>query len=152
MKILNFGSCAAAVAVSKKGAAPSIPMHDEVQKAMKNMKEKDDKSDIVYHKIKHYLEENLSPATLSKLADFLCYSTVYTGNVVKRLFDKSFTEVLLDMRCNAAARLLWETEMPIDDVIKYVGYTNGGFFRSAFKERYGMNLLEYRKSVTGKAQ
>lgn len=77
---------------------------------------------------------------------------MYTGNVVKRLFDKSFTEVLLDMRCNAAARLLRETEMPIDDVIKYVGYTNGGFFRSAFKERYGMNLLEYRKSVTGKAQ
>ena len=69
--ILRFASCAAAVAVSKKGAAPSIPMHDEVQKAMKNMKEKDDKSDIVYHKIKHYLEENLSTATLSKLADFL---------------------------------------------------------------------------------
>ena len=150
--ILKFASCAAAVAVSKKGAAPSIPMHDEVQKAMKNMKEKDDKSDIVYHKIKHYLEENLSTATLSKLADFLCYSTVYTGNVVKRLFDKSFTEVLLDMRCNAAARLLRETEMPIDDVLKNVGYTNGGFFRSAFKERYGMNLLEYRKSLTGKAQ
>ena len=53
---------------------------------------------------------------------------------------------------NAAARLLRETEMPIDDVIKYVGYTNGGFFRSAFKERYGMNLVKYRKSVTGKAQ
>ena len=46
MKILNFGSCAAAVAVSKEGAAPSIPMHDEVQKAMKNMKEKDDKSTL----------------------------------------------------------------------------------------------------------
>ena len=54
--------------------------------------------------------------------------------------------------CNAAAKLLRETEMPIDDIIKNVGYTNGGFFRAAFKERYGMNLLEYRKGVTGKTQ
>ncbi len=145
--ILKTASCAAAIAVSKKGAAPSIPMYNEVQKALKSMKEKKDKSDIVYQKIVCYLEENLSTATLSELAEVLCYSVVYTGNIVKKLFNKPFTEVLSDMRCEAAAKLLKDTEIPVDDIIKNVGYANGGFFRAAFKEKYGKNLLEYRKNA-----
>lgn len=145
--ILKSASCAAAIAVSKNGAAPSIPMYAEVQDALKILKEKKDKSDIVYQKIRCYLEENLGTATLSELSEVLCYSVVYTGNIVKKLFGKPFTEVLSDMRCDAAAKLLRDTEMSVDDIIKNVGYANGGFFRAAFKEKYGKNLLEYRKSV-----
>lgn len=40
-----------------------------------------------------YLEENLSTATLSEPAEVLCYSVVYTGNNVKKLFNKPFTKV-----------------------------------------------------------
>ncbi len=148
---MRTASCAAAIAVSRNGAAPSIPTMDEVRLALTRMKEKKSgKEELLYQKIDSYISNNLAAATLKNLSEYLGYSDVYTGGIVKRLFGEAFTKVLQCRRCEAAAELLTSTDKPLSEVIKAVGYENENFFRTVFKEKYGKNLLEYRKSTRGK--
>lgn len=147
-KILKTASCASAIAVSRKGAASSIPASGEVCCALQCMKErKVGKSGVLRHKMERYFSENMKTATLDGLAHHLGYSTVYTGSVVKKLFGRPFTKVLQDRRCVAAAEMLADTDIAIKDIIKNVGYENENFFRTVFKEKYGKNLSQYRKEI-----
>lgn len=147
---MKTASCAAAIAVSRNGAAPSIPTMDEVRLALTRMKEKKNgREELLYQKIDLYISQNLTSATLKDLGACLGYSEVYAGSMVKRLFGEAFTKVLQSRRCEAAAELLTSTDMPLSEVIKAVGYENENFFRTIFKEKYGKNLLEYRKSMGG---
>lgn len=56
--------------------------------------------------------------------------------------------MLRNKRCDIAAQKLLHTDLSIDDIISDIGYENKSFFRKVFKERYGKNPLEYRKTET----
>ena len=146
-EILRLASCAAAISVSRHGAAPSIPTRDEVLNLIKNMSVKKSgiREENTVRKIEFYIKNNIKNASLGGLADLLCYSAVYSGNVVKKLMGMSFNELLQKKRLELAASLLIETDEPIGDIISKVGYENGSYFRRIFKERYGVNPFEYRK-------
>lgn len=79
------------------------------------------------------------------LSNELGYSQVYTGKLVKQLTGKSFREYIHDSRCKLAAELLKNSDVSVNDIINTVGYENGTFFRKKFKNKYGVNPLEYRK-------
>ena len=44
-----------------------------------------------------------------------------------------------------AAEYLQNTEMPIDEIIQKVGYSNGSFFRQLFNKYYQMSPKEFRR-------
>ena len=92
-----------------------------------------------------YVEAHLKDASLSELAAILGYSAIYTGNIVKKLTGKSFSELVQDIRCQKAAELLASTDISVKDIITAVGYENGSFFRNIFKEKYGLSPLQYRQ-------
>ncbi len=144
---IKRASAAAALAVSRKGAAPSIPTRDEVDRALLTLSlsknTQDDRRRT--RTILRYLSENLSDASLSELADTLGYSETYTGTMVKRLLGKPFSVLLEDKRCERAAELLTGTDLPIEEIIYRVGYANESFFRRLFRERYQKSPLEFRK-------
>lgn len=146
-EILKIASAAAAVAVSRKGAAPSIPDKCEVLSSLENLKENQSskKSDFIHGQIKTYIEQNIKTANLEELSAILGYSAVYTGSLVKKLTGKSFSKEVQDKRCSIAARKLLETDLSIEEIIADVGYENESFFRKIFKEKYCKNPLEYRK-------
>ena len=66
------------------------------------------------------------------------------GKVIKGL-GGLFSVLLEDKRCERAAQLLTETELPIEEIIYRVGYANESFFRRLFRSRYQKSPLEYRK-------
>ena len=142
-------SAAAALAVSRKGAAPSIPTLNEVLQAMRtltlNKNTLDDKRQTEI--ILGYVTKNIRTARLTELAGILGYSKPYSGAVVKRLTGKPFSELLEDKRCEYAAELLADTALPIEEIIYRVGYANESFFRELFRKRYEKSPLEYRKNV-----
>lgn len=146
-EILKIASAASAIAVTRNGAAPSIPFRDEVLSALKDFKTKktDNKSDLLILQIENYIKSHIKDANLDELSKELGYSTVYTGSLVNKLMGKSFTKVVQEERCNLAARKLLDTALPIKEIIADVGYENESFFRKIFKEKYGKNMLEYRK-------
>lgn len=146
--VLKIASAASALAVSREGAAPSIPTKSEVMSALKHLKPSKDNgsADALLNKIDGYIEQNIKNARLEDLARRLGYSSVYTGNLVKKLTGESFSRLLQDKRCSMAADMLVGCDMSVEEIIESVGYENESFFRKIFKEKYGVNPLEYRKN------
>jgi AraC-like DNA-binding protein len=100
--------------------------------------------------IDSFIDKNLCEVTLEALANHLGYSSVYTGSLVKQIFGVPFTRLVLDKRLEVAKRLLCETDMPVGEIIKSLGYENENYFREKFKEKYKKNPLEYRRKVNSK--
>lgn len=147
-KIMKTAAAAAALAVSKKGAAPSIPTKQEVLAALPTLQEhlQNKKSKTLLAKIDTYLTENLKTATLNGLATVLGYSASYTGTLVKVHTGHSFSKALQLKRCWAAAKMLLETDFSVAEIANLTGYENESFFRKIFKEQYGQNPLTFRKN------
>lgn len=142
---LEMASAAASIAVSKKGAAPSIPYRGEVDAALQRPRYKNEtKKELAYARIMAYVRDNTKDGSLAELAKILNYSVVYTGTLVKKYTDKTFSELLQAERLALAAELLKKSTMSVSDIITHVGYENRSFFRRKFKEIYGFNPLEYR--------
>ena len=150
--ILRTASCAAAISVSRHGAAPSIPVRSEVTSLLDSMKIKEtDRSKMRQSKIiSAFIDRNLSSITLEALANHLGYSSVYTGSLVKRIFGVPFTRLVLDKKLEVAEGLLSGTDTPVGEIIKSLGYENENYFRDKFKEKYKKKPLEYRKKENGK--
>lgn len=144
--ILKIASCASAIAVSRNGAAPSIPNMEEVKNSLVHLNENiTQKSGTLQNKIIKYIDENIKIATLDELARHIGYSRSYTADLVKKMFGKPFTKLLQDKRCKLAVKLLSDGEKSVNEIIECVGYENRTFFRTVFKNKYGKNLLEYKK-------
>ncbi|MBP3300430.1 MAG: helix-turn-helix domain-containing protein [Clostridia bacterium] len=149
---LRRASAASALAVSRMGAAPSIPYKEEVLAALPDLKPLREHTDPMEEKRKlilDYLESNLKDASLEGLADRLGYSPAYTGNYVKTCCSLPFSKLLQKVRCSVAAKLLAETSESVEEIIYRVGYQNESFFRKVFRERYGVTPLAYRKKMRG---
>lgn len=146
-QILKTASAASAIAVSRKGAAPSIPSKEELTALMGDLKENtvSVKDSHILKQTELYIEQNIKSAKLEELAEILGYSAVYTGNLVKKLTGETFSNNVLSKRCTVAAQLLLNTELSVHEIINSVGYENESFFRKAFKAKYGRTLSEYRK-------
>lgn len=146
-QILRLASAAAAIAVSRKGAASSIPSREELLALLDTMEEntKSGKTDFLVKRIEDYIDSHLKTANLTELSDRLGYSKVYTGKLVKRSFGTSFSKLLLSKRCKVAAHMLLHTDLPVGEIIELVGYENESYFRATFKQLYGKNPLEFRK-------
>lgn len=153
-EVLKIATAASAIAVSRNGAAPSIPERNEVLHTLKDFKATmtNDKFEDLRNQIGEYLEHNIKTANLDELSKILGYSTVYTGNLVKKLTDKSFSKLLQSKRCSIAAQLLADTDLSVEEIIESVGYENQSFFREVFKEKYGKNPLAFRNRKKGHDQ
>lgn len=145
--ILKISSAASAIAVSQMGVAPSIPPIDRVLAELPQLTENssDKKSETLKEQINSYIESNIKSANLGELSSILGYSLSYTGSLVKKLTGKSFSKEVQAIRCAEAVKLLTETDLPIETVIKEVGYENESFFRKILKENYNKAPSEIRK-------
>ena len=146
-KILKVASCAAAISITREGAAPSIPCIAEVMEQINCLEPNSVgmKNEMSRIKIDEYIDEHLTDSSLDGLADFLGYSPVYTGALVKKVTGKTYKSLLQEKRLGVAENLLLKTDMSIDEIIKRTGYENASFFRRIFKEKYGVTPLNYRK-------
>ena len=146
-KNISYSSCAAAISVSRNGAAPSIPVSTEVKCAISKMQpcEETIKSRQTKRLIENLIENNIATASVFEISSKLGYSCVYTGKVIKNLFGVTYKELLIEKRLNMANDLLINSDLSISEIIKKVGYENEGYFRKKFTQKFGKKPLEYRK-------
>ena len=155
-KIIERSCAAAAIAVSRAGAAPSIPTKDEVDEILLKLTPKESETErsakVTKELINAYIEANLQSANLEGLSKKLGYSAVYTGAVVKKTTGATFSRYLLEKRCFAAAKMLEGTDRPVGEIVERVGYSNQSYFREAFREIFGVCPAAYRQMMTQKGK
>ena len=145
---LKISCAASAITVERMGATPSIPKWQEAIEALITMSvnRANSKDDILARQIEKYICENIKTACVNTLSKRIGYSTVHTGVIVKRVMGQPFSKVLQDKRCAIAAQKLLTTNMSVEQISDEVGYANKSFFRKIFRQKYGMNPLDFRKN------
>ncbi len=93
---------------------------------------------------RHYRRE----LTLAVLARALASSPRQLQRAYAQFSDTSFREDLLARRLTVGARLLAEQRsIPVDDVARLVGYSQGPHFARAFRRRYGLSPAGFRRAA-----
>ncbi len=96
-------------------------------------------------KIKEYLDQNFtSPITLDSLSETVYISKHYLSHLFKEQTGISPIKYLTSKRMEKACELLSETELPVSEVSKAVGYENPLYFSQVFKRIYGISPVKYR--------
>ncbi|WP_040796155.1 GlxA family transcriptional regulator [Nocardia higoensis] len=96
--------------------------------------------------VQHWLVDHLAePYSLSRLAEALHVST---RTVLRRYAEEtgcSPLHFLQQARIGAAKRLLTDTDVPIGEIPRRVGYQDPSTLRRLFSDRVGMGLGDYRR-------
>jgi AraC-like DNA-binding protein/ligand-binding sensor protein len=98
------------------------------------------------HKISRYIQERAhTKIKLNDLAEYLYLSPSRTGHLVQTLFNKSFTELLIQERMLRAKSLLLNDWLSIEEIAHTVGFNNEFYFNSVFKKFFGLPPGRFRK-------
>ena len=91
---------------------------------------------------RHYRQE----LTLAAVARALASSPRQLQRAYAQFGDTTFSEDLLSRRMAVGAQLLVEQRsIPVADVARLVGYSQGPHFARAFGRRYGMSPARFRR-------
>lgn len=93
----------------------------------------------------YQIENDYRELTLEKLAAKLGYNKNYLSNAIKKKTGKTFKELLTEQRLNEAHRLILATNLPIETVADYVGYSNRTQFYKKYKDYFGTTPNKVRK-------
>ena len=88
----------------------------------------------------HYTEK----ITLNDISQATFYSAAYCENEFKKTTGKSIINYLIDVRINAAKKLLAESSMSCARIAAAVGFDDANYFSRIFKKRTGYSPLKYR--------
>lgn len=93
-----------------------------------------------------YLASNLDKRiTIEELAHRFLINATTLKEGFKRLYGTSIAAHIKEHRLEKAAGLLTETDQPVSEIAKAVGYVNQSKFSSAFFEKYRFQPLEFRR-------
>lgn len=102
-----------------------------------------DRAGIIRGYIQHCA--NLPEACLETLAEKLNLSPPRAGEAVKKLFGKSFAQLLTMERLRLAKLYLDDTDYPVSFIAVKAGFRDGSYFHRVFRRRCGMTPGEYRR-------
>lgn len=97
-------------------------------------------------RVKAYIREHYADdVSLSVLADTAGMTSSYLSSLFKRSTGQNYREYLTEIRMEEAHRLLMGTDMMTYEISDAVGYRTVRRFVEAFKKKYGMSPVEYKK-------
>lgn len=97
-------------------------------------------AEIISFITSHYTEK----ITLNDISQATFYSAAYCENEFKKTTGKSIINYLIDIRVNAAKKLLAESSMSCARIATAVGFEDANYFSRIFKKRTGYSPLKYR--------
>ena len=99
------------------------------------------KADVRYIKMgREYIRKNFhQPITLSELARNTGTNETKLKVGFKKLYGKTFTEIVRDERLLKARHLIEEGNASIKEISLMCGYESTSMFSKRFKERYGLS-------------
>ena len=85
--------------------------------------------------------------TLQDVADHCYVSQWHLSKLLNKHAQKSFYDLLNEIRIKKAQQLLADPRLKIGDIGERVGYSDPGHFARTFKKLTGMSAYEYRNST-----
>ena len=124
-----------------------IDMIVELTKAVHNHKLSLDKYSPPIQRVMEYINLHLGDhISNDDLAANASMSISHLSKVFKKETGMTMTEYIALMRCKKAAGLLKKTDLPVQEISSYVGYSDNNYFVKVFKKIYDLTPSEYRKT------
>ncbi len=101
-------------------------------------------------RILDYIASSCAEATIEGAAERLHFSTRHVSRILHESCGRSFTELLREARVAAACRLLEETKLPVEEIARAVGFSEGGYFIRVFRREKGVTPAVYRAQAQEK--
>ena len=102
---------------------------------------------IVTQAIQYMESQYAAKLSLQDVADHCFVSQWHLSKLLNRYLDKSFYEILNDIRIRRAKELLASGNLKISDVSDMTGYADPAHFARIFKKHEGVSANEYRNSL-----
>ena len=125
-----------------------IDMIVELTKAVHNHKLSLDKYSPPIQRVMEYINLHLGDhISNDDLAANASMSISHLSKVFKKETGGTMTEYIALMRCKKAAGLLKKTDLPVQEISSYVGYSDNNYFVKVFKKNYDMTPTEFRRNA-----
>lgn len=95
--------------------------------------------------IETHLSQSIAIDTLSKLNGI---SRKHFVHLFSKETGKTVKQYIAQTRCERAAQLLENSQLPVHEISGYVGYEDNNYFTKVFKSVMGTSPQEYRKMKT----
>ena len=92
--------------------------------------------------LQQHFDENIDLDALARANGF---SRASFFRKWKQVFSISPAQYILDLKLEAAARFLLETDLPISAIVREIRYCGPTPFHKRFSQKYGMTPDQYRK-------
>ncbi len=89
--------------------------------------------------------------SLAELAETAGLSETYFSSRFRKETGQTVTAYLAGLRISQAARLLRESDMPVQEISSFVGYSDNNYFSKVFRRYMGMTPRAYRESPEGRS-
>ncbi|SDB15812.1 response regulator transcription factor [Eubacterium oxidoreducens] len=98
--------------------------------------------------VKKYIREHyMEDLSVKKVAQVACVSQNYFSAMFKKETGENFKSYLTGIRMAEAMKLLLDTDMKTYQIGEAVGYNNVRRFVDAFRAKYKMSPMDYKKSL-----
>lgn len=96
-----------------------------------------------------YIETHLSqPISVDTLCQLSGISRKHFVHLFSKETGKTVKQYIAQARCERAAELLENSQLPVHEISSYVGYEDNNYFAKIFKSVMGTSPQEYRKMKT----
>lgn len=110
------------------------------------LKNQQEHGDPLVSSAQDWLQRNMDQAfSLDVLANHLSSSTRTLIRRFNNAINEPPNQYLQNLRMDAAKRLLENTNLPIDQIMLQIGYTDPSYFSRLFKKKTGMRPSAYRQ-------
>lgn len=127
----------------------ALELHSFIQAlAAFNLKNRQtDAPDAEFRPVLEYLAQNTNTITSNKqLAQMIYHSEDYLVKGFRRFYGTTPYKYQLELKMEAARKLLTQTKLPISLVGEMVGYNDAMYFSNVFKSKCGVSPLKFRKN------
>ena len=117
-----------------------------VNYSVKNVYKKTNNDDVISKTVKIIHEEFGScDLSLDSISKRVCVSSSHLSRNFKAATGKLFSEYLREVRFNHSAKLLEESDIPVDKIITQCGFKDVSSFYYKFREMFDMTPQNYRR-------
>ena len=127
--------------ISLKTGIPALYVEDELERLI----EGDAVRKIGGKYAADFIRENYATAKISAVAGYIGIHRSYLTSIFKEKMGISPQEYLIQCKLQQAIALLIETNNPIQEIARKVGYDNPLTFSKTFKNFYGVSPKLYRQ-------